>query len=427
MSAGGRYRWLICGLLFAAIVINYLDRQMLGVLKPSLSKDLGWSETDYANIVFWFQAAYAASYMSFGRLMDRIGARWGYAIAFVVWQVAHIAHAGARTLGQFMLVRVALGLGEAGTFPASVKAITEWFPKKERALATGLFNSGSNIGAILTPIIVPLVTLAWGWRAAFVITGVVSLVWLVFWLAIYRRPREVPKLNAQELAYIEQDPPDEEHSPGWLTVLSKRETWAFALGKFLVDPIWWMFLFWLPDFFAKTYGLDLKSFGPPLVAVYLLSDVGSVFGGWLSSRLIHRGRSINFARKSALLVCSVLVIPVIFAQQASHLWLAVLIVGLATAGHQGFSANLHTIPGDVFPRRAVGSVIGVGGTMGAIGGMLMAKYAGYVLDHIGNYTPIFIVASGVYLFAVLVIHLLTPRMEPVTAASLQRVPAAHQP
>jgi ACS family hexuronate transporter-like MFS transporter len=423
VTPGGRHRWLICGLLFAAIVINYLDRQMLGVLKPLLAKDLGWSEIDYANIVFWFQAAYAASYMSFGRLMDRVGARWGYTLAFIVWQVAHIAHAGARGLTQFIVVRVALGLGEAGTFPASVKAITEWFPKKERALATGLFNAGSNIGAILTPIIVPAVTLAWGWRSAFVITGVASLIWLVFWLALYRRPREVPGLSASELAYIEQDPPDQGRAPGWLTVLRQRETWAFALGKFLIDPIWWMFLFWLPDFFAKTYGLDLKSFGPPLVAVYLLSDVGSVLGGWLSSRLIHRGRSINFSRKTAMLACALLVIPVVFAQSASSLWLAVLIVGLATAGHQGFSANLHTIPGDMFPRHAVGSVIGIGGTMGAIGGMLMAKYAGYVLERVGSYTPIFIVASSVYLVAVLVIHLLTPRMEPVKPDALQGAPA----
>jgi ACS family hexuronate transporter-like MFS transporter len=375
-----------------------------------LSRDLHWSETDYANIVFWFQAAYATSYALFGRIIDRIGARWGYAIAFIVWQTAHIAHAGVRELAHFFVVRVALGLGEAGTFPASVKAITEWFPKQERALATGLFNAGSNIGAILTPLIVPAITLAWGWRAAFIVTGGVSLIWLVSWLAVYRRPRECRQVGAAELAHIEQDPPDEERTPRWLELLRRRETWAFALGKFLVDPIWWMFLFWLPDFFAKTYRLDLKSFGPPLIAVYLLSDIGSVMGGWLSSRLMRRGRSINFARKTALLICGLLATPVVFAQHVDSLWLAVVILGLATAGHQGFSANLHTIPSDVFPRRAVGSVIGIGGTLGAVGGMLMAKYAGYVLERIGSYTPILAVAASAYLFALLVIQLLAPRI-----------------
>lgn len=410
----GRYRWVICGLLFLATVINYVDRQMLGVLKPTLSTEFGWSETDYADIVFWFQAAYAVSYLFFGRIVDRIGSKWGYAIAFVIWQVAHIAHAGARSLGHFFLVRMALGIGEAGNFPAGLKAVAEWFPKRERAFATGIFNAGSNIGAIVTPLIIPAITLSMGWRAAFVITGVVSMLWLVAWLWIYRTPRESNRVGATELAHIESDPPEPpEQRIGWLTLFPRKETWAFALCKFLTDPIWWMFLFWLPDFFARTYHLDLKSFGPPLVAVYVLADVGSIGGGWLSLKLIRGGMSLNAGRKIAMLVCAILVMPVMFAQQVTNLWLAVLIIGVAAAAHQGFSANLFTIPGDVFPRRAVGSVIGIGGTAGAIGGMLMAKYAGYVLDKIGSYTPIFIVAGFAYLLGLLLVHLLSPRLEPV--------------
>jgi ACS family hexuronate transporter-like MFS transporter len=409
----GRYRWVICALLFLATVINYVDRQMLGVLKPVLSEDLGWSETDYANIVFWFQAAYAVSYVLFGRFIDRIGARWGYAVAFIIWQIAHIAHAGARELSHFIAVRIALGAGEAGSFPAGLKAVTEWFPKRERAFATGIFNAGSNVGAIVTPLLVPAITLTMGWRAAFVITGVVSLLWLVVWLWIYRAPRENKIVRAPELAHIESDPPDPEAKVGWLAVVLKRETWAFALAKFLTDPIWWMFLFWLPDFFAKTYDLDLKSFGPPLVAVYLLADVGSVAGGWLSLRLMRRGHSINVARKTAMLVCALLVTPVVFAQQVDQLWLAVLIIGVAAAAHQGFSANLFNLPGDVFPRRAVASVVGIGGMLGAVGGMLMAKYTGYVLDKLGTYTPMFIVAALAYLIGLAIVHVLSPRLMPV--------------
>jgi ACS family hexuronate transporter-like MFS transporter len=306
-----------------------------------------------------------------------------------------------------------LGIGEGGAFPAGIKAVAEWFPKKERALATGLFNAGTNIGAIVTPLVVPAIALAWGWRAAFIVTGVGGLIWLPIWLLIYKRPRETKRLSAAELAHIEQDPPDAAPKIGWAPVLRKRETWAFAAGKFLIDPIWWMYLFWLPDFLSKRHGLDLKSFGPPLVVIYLMSDVGSVAGGWLSSRLIHRGWTINRARKATMLICAVLVLPVVFAAQASNLWLAVAIIGLATAAHQGFSANLYTLPSDVFPRSAVGSVIGIGGMVGAIGGMVFSKYIGQVLEHIGTYTPIFAVAGSAYLLALLAVHLLTPKLEPV--------------
>lgn len=409
----GNYRWLICGLLFAAMVINYVDRQMLGVLKPTLSEEFGWSETQYADIVFWFQASYAVSYLLFGRIVDRIGARWGFGIAFLIWQIAHIAHAGARSMSGFIAARVMLGIGEGGGFPGGIKAVAEWFPKKERAFATGLFNAGTNIGAIVTPLVVPAITLAWGWQMAFIVTGIAGLIWLPIWLLVYRRPREHSKVSPAELAYIEQDPPDPVEKVGWLKLLTIKETWAYALGKFMIDPIWWMFLFWLPDFLSKRHGLDLKTFGIPLVCIYLLSDVGSVGGGWLSSRLMKGGMSLNAARKTAMLICALFAVPVCLGAFVDNLWLAVLIIGVATAAHQGFSANLYTLPSDVFPRSAVGSVVGIGGMVGAIGGMAMAKYAGWVLDKIGSYTPIFIVAASAYLIALGIVHLLSPKMAPV--------------
>jgi MFS transporter, ACS family, hexuronate transporter len=444
-SVVGRYRWVICGMLFAATAINYIDRQIIGVLKPTLQLEYGWTETAFASVVFWFQAAYAVGYLGFGKLIDRFGARLGYAAAVVVWTVAHIAHALVSSIGGFVVVRLVLGLGESGNFPAGLKVIAEWFPKRERALATGILTAGSNVGAVLTPLIVPAITLAFGWRASFVVTGSFSLVWLVIWLKIYRRPEDHPHVGAAELAFINSDAVEgattgaravgasaagtpaaaasAERIP-WGKLLTLRETWAFALGRFLIDPIWWMFLFWLPDFFAKRYHLDLVDFGSPLAVVYVVSDVGSIAGGWLSSRLIRYGASVNVARKLTMFVAALLVIPVTFAMYADSLWLAVAIVGLATAGHQAFSANLYTFPSDVFPKQAVGSVVGIGGTAGAVGGMLMSKYAGWVLDSIGSYTPIFVVAGTVYLLALAVIHALSPRMQAVRLVPDRPVPAA---
>ena len=410
VARAGRYRWGIVALLFTATVINYIDRQMIGVLKPTLSADLGWSETDFADVIFFFQFAYAIGYLGFGRIMDVIGARFGYAIAFVIWQIAHIAHGGAYSVTQFAMARFGLGLGESGNFPASIKAVTEWFPARERALAIGVFNAGANVGAIITPLIVPLITVAYGWRAAFVITGLVSLIWLVAWLALYRRPSEHPKVTREERAWIEQDPADPVEPIAWKRLIRVRETWAYALGKFFIDPIWWFFLFWLPGYLGQRYDLDLLSFGPPLVAVYLLSDIGSVAGGWLSSRLMNAGKSVNYARKMTMFICACAVTPVFFAQAIDNLWVAVLVIGLATAAHQAFSANLYTLPSDLFPRAAVGSVVGIGGTVGAVGGMLMAKYAGYVLDSIGSYVPLFAVAGSAYFLALLCVHLLSPKL-----------------
>ena len=416
-SVVGRYRWVICGLLFAASAINYVDRQIIGVLKPTLQLEYGWTESAFANIVFWFQAAYAVGYLGFGKFIDRVGARLGFAAAVVVWTIAHVAHALVSSIGGFIAARLVLGLGESGNYPAGLKAIAEWFPQRERALAAGILTAGANVGAVVTPLIVPAITVALGWRASFVVTGSFSLVWLIFWLKIYRRPEEHPRVGAAELAFINSDrdntASDDTTPVPWRRLLSLRETWAFTLGRFLIDPIWWMFLFWLPDFFAKRYHLDLVDFGPPLAVVYVVSDFGSIAGGWLSSRLIRRGATVNVARKLTMLIAALLVIPVMFAMYIHSLWLAVAIVGLATAGHQGFSANLYTFPSDVFPKKAVASVVGIGGTAGAVGGMLMSKYAGWVLDSIGSYTPIFVVAGTVYLLALAVIHALSPRMEAV--------------
>ena len=407
-----RRRWVICALLFTAVVINYVDRQMLGVLKPFMSEEMGWSETDYADIVFYFQAAYAASYLLFGAFVDRVGAKIGYATAFIIWQLAHIAHAGASTLNQFFLVRVLLGVGEGGNFPGGVKAVTEWFPKKERAFATGIFNAGANIGAVITPLVAPMIMLAYGWRAAFIITGVIGMFWIVAWLVMYRSPEKEPKVNAAELAHIRSDPEDSDQKVSWLKVATKRETWAYALGKFLIDPVWWMLLFWLPDYFKKTFDLNVAMFGLVLAAVYLISDVGSVGGGWMSSRLMKAGRSLNFSRKMTMLVCAVATLPYFFITQIDDLWVATAVVGLVAAAHQAFSANLYTMPGDVFPRSAVGSVIGIGGMLGGIGGMVMAKSVGQVLESAGGYGPIFAVCGCIYFLALLAVQLLSPRMAP---------------
>ena len=406
----GNVRWVIVGLLFAATAINYVDRQTIALLKPTLQGEFSWKETTYADIVFWFQLAYALGYMVFGNFVDRVGARIGYATAFTLWTGAHILHAAARSVFGFGAVRFLLGIGESGNFPAGLKAVTEWFPKKERALATGIFNAGSNVGAILAPLIVPAITIAYGWRWAFIITGAGSLVWLVAWIALYRRPRESARLSAGELAYIESDAADPAAKVPWSLLIRRRETWAFAIGKFLTDPVWWMFLFWLPDFLVKRHGLDLKTFGPPLVVVYVVSDLGSICGGWLSSHLIHRGWTINRARKTTMLICAIAVTPIFFAQYVDSLWGAVAIISLATAAHQAWSANLYTLPSDMFPRKAVGSVVGIGGAAGAVGGMLFSLYIGQVLERIGTYSLIFLVCGSVYLIALLIIHLLTPRL-----------------
>jgi MFS transporter, ACS family, aldohexuronate transporter len=406
-----RHRWTICALLFFATTINYIDRQVIGILKPTLSVEFGWSETDYADIVFAFQTAYALGLLIAGRVIDRVGVRWGYAIAVVVWSAFGMAHAAASSVATFAAARFGLGLGEAGNFPAAIKATADWFPKRERALATGILNSGSNIGAIATPLMVPPLVLAWGWQSAFLITGAVGIIWVAIWLLVYRAPDGNARVSDAELAHIRSDPPEQTEPIAWRSLLRYRQTWAFAIAKFLTDPIWWFFLFWLPDFFGKNYGLDLKTFGPALVAIYVVADVGSIGGGWLSSHLIKRGWTINAGRKTAMLVCAVCVLPVSAAIYAENLGVAVAIIGLAAAAHQGWSANLFTLASDVMPRRAVGSVVGIGGMAGAVGGMAMSKYAGYVLDNVGSYAPIFLAIGSMYLIALAIIHVLLPRLD----------------
>ena len=411
---GFGYRWTICALLFFATTINYIDRQVFGILAPTLETEIGWNEFEYGLITSSFTIAYGLGFLVMGRALDRWGVRRGFSFAIVAWSLAAIAHAFARTPVAFAAARAALGLGESGNFPAAIKTVAEWFPKKERAFATGLFNSGSNVGAIITPLLVPwlVIDLALGWQAAFLITGALGFLWLVAWFFYYRQPEESPRVSPAELAFIRSDPIEGDSKIKWRELAKHRQTWAFAIGKFMTDPIWWFFLFWLPDFFGKNYGLDLKTFGPPLVAIYLLADVGSIAGGWYSSFLIKRGWSINAGRKFAMLICALCVLPVSLAIYAENLFIAVAIIGLAAAAHQGWSANLFTLASDTMPRRAVASVVGLGGTAGAIGGMLMAQYAGYVLESTGSYTPIFLLIGSMYLFALLIIHLINPRLEP---------------
>jgi ACS family hexuronate transporter-like MFS transporter len=370
--------------------------------------------------------------------MDRLGTRLGFMLAVVLWSIAAVAHAAADWFPHFRLptlnldvaagfsivwlsgaaaglalARLALGLGEAGNFPASIKAVAEWFPKKERALATGIFNSGTNIGALVTPLVVPWVTLHTGWQSAFIATGLLGFVWVVCWLWIYRSPEQHPRVSPTELAYIRSDPIEPPAPVAWIRLLPHRQTWAFAIGKFLTDPIWWLYLFWIPDFLNRNHGLDLKSMALPLVVIYLVADVGSIGGGWISSFLIQRGWSINTSRKTAMLLCALCVVPIMFAANASQLWVAVLLVSLAAAAHQGWSANLFTLTSDLFPRRAVGSVVGIGGMAGAVGGMLIALVVGEILQSTGSYVPVFLVAGSAYLVAWAVIQVLTPRLEPV--------------
>jgi ACS family hexuronate transporter-like MFS transporter len=426
------FRWAICGLLFLAATINYIDRQVIGILKPTLQAQYGWSEIDYADIVLAFQLAYAIGFVFAGRLMDRLGTKKGFALALAVWSLAAMAHAEATSFGVpvsrllaivglkysasvagFLAARFALGLGESGNFPAALKAVAEWFPLRERALATGIFNAGTNVGALVTPLVVPWITVRYGWYWAFVATGLLGIAWLIAWLLMYDTPARHRAVSSGELAYITSDPVDPVAAVPWTTVLSKRQTWAFALGKFMTDPVWWLYLFWIPDFFSRTHNLSLGELGPPIVAIYLIADIGSVGGGWLSSSLIKRGWSVNASRKTAMLVCALAVVPIVFAPRVHSLWGAVALIGLAAAAHQGWSANLFTLPSDMFARPAVGSVVGIGGTAGAIGGMLIAKLTGAILQFTGSYVPVFIIAGVAYLAALAVIQALAPRLRRV--------------
>jgi MFS transporter, ACS family, hexuronate transporter len=422
-SKVGNYRWLICGLLFFATTINYLDRQVIGLLKPTLEQEFNWSELDYSRIVMVFSASYALGFVIFGNFIDRIGTKLGYSISIIVWSIAAMAHAAVRGTMGFMVVRGVLGLGEGGNFPAAVKAVAEWFPKKERALATGIFNAGTSIGAVVAPIMVPWILGVYGWQEAFLITGAVGFVWLLFWWFMYEIPSRHKKLSPQEYAHIHSD-----NEPAtaagtkvkWRQLLGVRQAWVFILGKLLSDPIWWFFLFWLPSYFATTFDLDLKKPSIHLAAVYTATTIGSVGGGWLSSYFISRGWDAVKARKATMLIAAFCVLPIITARFATDIWMAVGIISLAAAAHQAWSANLFTIVSDMFPKHAVSSVVGLGGMTGSIGSTLFPLLVGYLLDyykaagHIGaGYNILFIICGCAYFVAWTVIHLLTRRMKPV--------------
>lgn len=407
----GYYRWTVCALLFFATTINYIDRQVIGILAPLLETEIGWSEVDYGFIVTAFQTAYAIGLFLVGRTMDILGTKKGYSMAMVVWSLAAMMHSLARSAFGFGAARFALGLGESGNFPAAIKTVAEWFPKKERALATGIFNAGSNVGAVVAPLVVPWITIKYGWQEAFIITGSIGFIWLFCWWLWYEKPQQHKKLSNAELAYIESDPPDPPEPISWLKLMTYRQTWAFAIGKFLTDPIWWFYLYWVPKFLNKSYGLTLDKIGLPLVIIYLMADIGSIGGGWLSSAFIKRGWDVNKGRKTAMLICALCVLPIVFASQAKYLWLAVGLLGLATAAHQGWSANIFTTTSDMFPRKAIGSVVGFGGMAGSVGGMLLSTSAGLILQFTGSYMSLFIIAGSAYLIALLIFQLLVPKLE----------------
>jgi len=406
-------RWIICALLFFATTINYTDRQVLGLLAPMLQVKIGWSEAQYASIGTSFLIAYALGLLFLGGLIDRIGTRFGYAVAISIWSLAAVSHALARSALGFGIVRFALGFGESGSFPASIKTIAEWFPRKERALATGIFNSGTNAGATIAPLVVPWIALRLGWQYAFLFTGAFSAIWIVCWLTLYRRPQDDKRISQRELAHILSDPTDPPAKIAWARLLTYRQTWTFVMGKFLTDPIWWFFLFWLPKFLSSAHGVSLHGLGLPLIVIYNSATVGSIFGGWLSARLMKGGWSVNRARKTAMLVCAIAVVPVMLAVRIQSLWGAVAVISLAVAAHQGWSANLFTIVSDMFPKNVVASVVGIGTFGGAIGGALIATFTGFLLQVTHSYVPIFLIAGFVYLIALLVIHTLSPRLQPV--------------
>ena len=407
MKRSGSFRWVICALLFAATTLNYIDRQVLGVLAPTLQQELRWSESQYGFIVTAFQAAYAVGLLGFGPFIDRIGTRIGYLIAVAFWSVSAALHGFAGTAVQFGVARFALGLGEAGNLPAAIKTISEWFPRSERAFAIGLFNCGSNVGAVVTPLAVPVITLWLGWRWAFILTGLAGFGWVVAWLGLYRKP---PGGAAEDPAA----------SPSWASLIGYRETWALIFARFLTDPVWWFYLYWAPKFLHSRYGLTLDQIGPPLVIIYLAADAGSVFGGWLSSLMIARGLSVNAARKLAILVCALMVTPMMFASEMSTTWAAVAVLSLATAGHQGWAANMFASISDIFPHHAVSSVTGLSGFGGAIGGMLVSTAAGFLLEATGSYVPVFVWAGLSYLVVLGLLQLMIPRIQPMVLGSNSR-------
>lgn len=418
----GRYRWGICALLFFVITINYIDRQIIGVLKPVIEDDLGWSEVDYGNVVTAFQASYGIGLLVVGRWLDQIGTRKGMAIAIALWSLAAAFHAAASSVLGFILARVALGIAESAAYPGAVKSIAEWFPKRERALGVGFLNAGANVGVLLTPIIAIGIAGLYGWRAAFLVTGLLGFVVLWAWLRFFRQPDDHTQVTDEERVWINQDGDDAAGEPlGWKDAIRQRQAWFFICAKFFTDPVWYLFLFWLPDFLAKTQGMELfpkgesgilATIGPALIGVYLLADIGSIAGGWLSSHLVGRGWSVNRARKTTLFIAALCALPMVTVASVPEPWMAVLLIGLGTAAHQAFSSNIFTMIADMYPRRAVATIAGMGGAAGAVGGILIAQATGWTLELTGSYVPIVIYAGLGYIIAFVIIQILVPRMAP---------------
>lgn len=425
----GNYRWTICALVFFATTVNYLDRQVISLLKSDLSEKLNWDDGDYANIEIAFKLFYSFGMLIAGRVVDKLGTKLGYAVATGLWSVAAIGHALATSVFGFIVARAALGVTEAGNFPAAIKSTAEWFPKKERALATGIFNSGTNIGAIIAPLSVPFIAAAWGWQWAFILTGLIGFVWLVLWQKYYTSPQDSKVLSKEEYDYIHSDKEDEAaeektEKVSWFKLLSYRQTWAFALGKFLTDPVWWFYLFWLPDFLQSEYKLTMTEIAIPVAVVYFISTIGSVGGGYLPMAFINRNWPAFKARKTSMFIFALFVLPVIFSQEAGkiNMWLAVLVIGIAAAAHQAWSANIFTTVSDMFPKKATASVTGIGGMMGGLGGILLTwavqKNMFVHYREIGQietaYYIMFAICGAAYLLAWLVMHFLVPKMKKIS-------------
>ncbi len=413
----GRVRWIVLFLIFLATTINYLDRQVLGILAPTLRDVIGWDHQEYGDITAAFTWAYAVGLLVLGGVIDRIGTRMGYAVSIIWWSIAAMLHALARTPLGFGIARFTLGLGEAGNFPTAIKAVAEWFPKKERAFATGIFNAGTNVGAVIAPLVVPVLAINFGWQWAFILTGAVGFLWVIAWLSYYRTPDKHPAVSDAELAYIHSDPAEPVTRIAWRRLFPHRQTWAFAAAKFMTDPIWWFYLFWLPLFLDERHGVTLTGLAAPLVVIYIVADIGSIGGGYLSAAFVKRGWSLNRARKTAMLICALCVVPTAFTPLVDSLWGAVALVSLAAAAHQGWSANVFTLTSDLFPRRAVGSVVGIGGFAGSMGGVLFQMAVGRYLEwSASNYVPVFLVCGFAYVAALVVVHRLVPKLEPVADA-----------
>lgn len=446
----GNYRWTICALLFFATTINYLDRQVLSLLAPSLSKEFGWTNSDYANIASVFQFVYAISMLFAGRIIDKIGTKWGFILAITVWSLGSIMHAYSLPIGTvfstfmvwvgvgavpisiagFMLSRAVLGFGESGNFPAAIKATAEYFPKKERSLATGIFNSGSNIGAILAPLTVPVIAVNYGWEFAFILVGAIGFIWIIFWYFMYEIPSKQKKLSKVELEYINHDSETientshpEEKNVAWFKLLSYKQTWAFALGKFMTDGIWWFFLFWLPKYLEAQFGMTKTDIVLPLAVLYSMTMIGSIGGGWFPIYFINKGYNPYDGRMKAMLLIALFPLVVLLAQPLGYIsfWIPVLLIGVGASAHQAWSANIFTTVSDMFPKKAVGSIIGIGGMAGGMGAVLIFKLGGYLFDYyegLGHvqtgYTIMFVLCAVAYLIAWSVMKLLVPKYKPIT-------------